>query len=282
MLIPPLVHPLSSYRIPYHTVPHIRVRPFVLSDLDPPALQVFVALEITLESIERMMEPPSLSTDGLLLVSILGLVVNVIGLLCCHEAHDHGHHDHGHGSDSDEDCCDDEIHDHNMRAIFLHILADTLGSVSVIVSVLCIKYLGWNWADPVASFFISVCTMASVVPLIGQSASVLLLNTPKSKSKALAGCAQRVLHLPGAVALIRTSFWCNTPGELCGAVQLGAEPGVDKQALAGQVRDVYERLRLSHLAVEVCNVRGSRAAVEEWHSIIPIHDMPPIKDRRRP
>ena len=38
-----------------------------------------------------------------------------------------------------------------MRAIFLHILADTLGSVAVLVSTLAVQMLHWHWADPVAS-----------------------------------------------------------------------------------------------------------------------------------
>mmetsp|Transcript_9410 Transcript_9410/g.23913 ORF Transcript_9410/g.23913 Transcript_9410/m.23913 type:complete len:318 (-) Transcript_9410:276-1229(-) len=223
-------------------------------------LLIFVALEILLESVERLMEPPTLSTDGLLLVSILGLVVNVIGLVCCHEAHDHGHdhgHGHGHGdssSDDDDEC--HEIHDHNMRAVFLHILADTLGSVSVIVSVLCIKYLGWNWADPIASFFISVCTMASVVPLIQQTAEVLLLRVPRAKARALALCQRQLEQLPGVAALLGSHFWCHTPDVACGVVQLGVAPGSDTQAILGQVRAVYGRAKLTHLTVEVSEIVG--------------------------
>ncbi len=38
-----------------------------------------------------------------------------------------------------------------MRAIFLHILADTLGSVAVLFSTLAVQMLHWHWADPVAS-----------------------------------------------------------------------------------------------------------------------------------
>ena len=52
-------------------------------------------------------------------------------------------------------------HDHNMRAIFLHILADTLGSVSVICSALAIEHLGWTWADPAASALIAGKTIQS-------------------------------------------------------------------------------------------------------------------------
>jgi zinc transporter 5/7 len=231
-----------------------------------------VALEITLESVERMMEPPDLTTEGLLAVSILGFVVNVIGLLCCHEAHEHGH---GHspglpgGDSSDSDSDDGCGHeDHNMRAIFLHILADTLGSASVIVSFLCIKYLGWNWADPVASLFISICCVASVLPLVGQTASLLLLSIPPPKAAALGGCMQRVRHLPGVAAVSHAHFWCHTPGELCGAVQLTAaaaketrDKAADCAAIASQARAIYSRVRLSSLAVEVIEEPRNRGVI---------------------
>uniref|UniRef100_A0A061SCL4 Solute carrier family 30 (Zinc transporter), member 5/7 n=1 Tax=Tetraselmis sp. GSL018 TaxID=582737 RepID=A0A061SCL4_9CHLO len=216
-------------------------------------LLIFVALEITLESIERMMEPPKLSTDGLLVVSVLGLVVNVVGLVCCHEAHEHAH---GGSDDDDSEGDGSEVHDHNMRAVFLHILADTLGSISVIVSVLCIQYLGWNWADPVASLFISVTTMASVVPLLRQTADVLLLCAPKPKARSIAACRERASRLPGVVSVLCARVWCHTPNELCGVVHVAAEPGGDKGQVSAGVRSVYDRLGLTHLTVDVCEAGG--------------------------
>ena len=43
-----------------------------------------------------------------------------------------------------------------MRAIFLHVLADAMGSVAVIASTLAVQYLHWHWADPLASVTIAV------------------------------------------------------------------------------------------------------------------------------
>lgn len=66
----------------------------------------------------------------------------------------------------------------NVSGIFLHVLADALGSVGVITSSLLIKYFGWYLADPICSIFISLLIVASVIPLILQSASILLQATP--------------------------------------------------------------------------------------------------------
>ena len=64
-----------------------------------------------------------------------------------------------------------------MQGVFLHVLADTLGSVSVIVSAIFIQYFGFYIADPICSFVIAVLILASVVPLLKATATTLLLGT---------------------------------------------------------------------------------------------------------
>ena len=62
--------------------------------------------------------------------------------------------------------------------VFLHVVADTLGSVGVIVSSLLIETFGWNIADPICSLFIATLILLSVVPLLKETAVILLLRTP--------------------------------------------------------------------------------------------------------
>ena len=81
---------------------------------------IFVGIKIFIESIERIMEIPEIQTEMLILVSVLGLIVNMFGLFSFHNL--------SHGENN------------NLRGVFLHVLADTLGSVGVIVSSVLIKY----------------------------------------------------------------------------------------------------------------------------------------------
>lgn len=86
-------------------------------------------------------------------------------------SHDHGHdhkHEHNH----------DHHHNENIYGVFLHILADALGSLGVIISSLLIKYFGWYIADPICSIAISILIFISVIPLIRSSAETLLLKSP--------------------------------------------------------------------------------------------------------
>jgi zinc transporter 5/7 len=69
-----------------------------------------------------------------------------------------------------------------MYGIFLHVLADALGSVGVIISSFLVKYYNLQIADPICSSIISVLIFASVIPLIKMSSETLLLKCPKSLS----------------------------------------------------------------------------------------------------
>ena len=106
-------------------------------------------------------------------VSVGGLIVNLIGVFAfSHHGHHHHHHHHGHH--------DHHHHHHdnvNMKGVFLHVLADTLGSVGVIISSLLIQYYGWLIADPICSLFIAVLVFMSVIPLLRDSTHALLLAT---------------------------------------------------------------------------------------------------------
>jgi len=76
--------------------------------------------------------------------------------------------------------------------VFLHVLADTLGSVGVILSTLLIQTFGWNIADPICSLFIASLIFISVLPLVKETALILLLRTPEELQRPLAGIFHKV------------------------------------------------------------------------------------------
>ena len=80
-----------------------------------------------------------------------------------HDHHDHhGHHDHAHH------------HDHNLRAAYLHVLADALTSLLAIVALLAAKFYGANWLDPFMGIVGAALVSRWSYGLIKQSARVLL------------------------------------------------------------------------------------------------------------
>jgi len=164
----------------------------------------------------------------LLIVSSLGLVVNLVGMACFghhhHPGHDHSHggHDHGHSHSHTEACNHDHGHDHksashshaghsheneNMRGIFLHVLADTMGSAAVIVSTLLIQYVGWSGWDPLASCIIAILIFMSSIPLVRSSAQKLLLTVPDDTEYQLRNTLTGVSDLRGVASYTVPRFW---------------------------------------------------------------------------
>jgi zinc transporter 5/7 len=122
-----------------------------------------------------------------------------VGLFFFHDHHDHDHgaaaghshshaHDHHHGHSHGHNHKHDNGHHHhheneNLYGVFLHVLADALGSVGVIISSILVKYYGIFIADPICSFIISLMILGSVVPLIQMTSNNLILKCPYAISK---------------------------------------------------------------------------------------------------
>jgi zinc transporter 5/7 len=194
---------------------------------------VFVAIFVLWESVERVLEPPDVNTDRLLLVSVLGLLVNIIGLYSFSAVHDqaHGHshdhgHSHGHGHGDDEGGGGS----FNLSGVFLHVLADTLGSVGVIISSLLIQFFGWHVADPICSLCIAGLIFLSVVPLVRETIGILLLRTPSDKARSLSDAMSQLLGLPGVAGYSDPLFWLAHGEHVVGSVKVQLDDGATREA----------------------------------------------------
>merc|ERR1712098_863237 len=114
-------------------------------------------------------------------------------------SHDGGHgHSHGGGGGGRSQI---------MQGVFLHILADTLGSVGVIISAILMQLFGWMIADPVCSIFIAVLIALSVGSLVADSVSILMQRSPKALDYQLPEAYQKVMQLEGVQGVQETHFW---------------------------------------------------------------------------
>jgi cation diffusion facilitator family transporter len=105
-----------------------------------------IALIMGGESIRRLFVPVQIQFNEAIGVAVLGLLVNLFCAWRLHgkEGHPHGHsHDHSH-----EHQHDPHHHDHNLKAAYLHVLADALTSFLAIFALLTGKHFGWVWMDP--------------------------------------------------------------------------------------------------------------------------------------
>ncbi|SAM07063.1 hypothetical protein [Absidia glauca] len=212
---------------------------------------VLISISIVMEAIQRLLDPPEMNTQRLLLVSFVGLIVNLVGIFAFNHGHAHGHggHDHGHGHSHGHG--HDHGHSANMEGVFLHIMADTLGSVGVIVSTLLIKWFGWTGFDPIASLFIAILIVLSVIPLIKHSASVLMLELDDGVVSQVEGTLEEVKALDQVADIAMPRFWPNEASSLVGSLHVYAK---DSIASTQELRRTVTELLMSHIdgLKEVC------------------------------
>lgn len=124
-------------------------------------LLVAFAAVMAFESIHRLFVPVAILFDQAILVAVAGLLVNAISavILGVREPHDH-HDDHHH-------------HDHNLRAAYLHVLADAVTSVLAIVALAAGKFYGLLWMDPLMGVVGALLIARWSWQLIGQTGRVL-------------------------------------------------------------------------------------------------------------
>ncbi|KAL8369808.1 hypothetical protein RB595_000244 [Gaeumannomyces hyphopodioides] len=212
-----------------------------------------VALAVGLfASVASKWAPNEMFPYGFGKIETLSGFANGVFLIHSHShSHDHGH-DHGHDQDHGHDHGHDKSHSHgdahdneNMMGIYLHVLADTLGSAAVIVSTVLTHF--WNWAgwDPLASFLIAVLILGSAMPLVRSSARRLLLTVPDRVEYALRDTLSGITGLRGVANYSVPKFWLDDrsgsdgptvgPGgdRLLGVMHVVAVRGADM----GDVRD---------------------------------------------
>jgi cation diffusion facilitator family transporter len=127
-----------------------------------------VALVMAVESVWRLFDSPEIHFDEAIWVAVVGLAVNVVSaaLLQDHPVHD----DESGGTDHDH-------HDHNLRAAYLHVLADALTSVLAIVALLAGKYLGWEWLDAIMGILGAAVITRWSYNLMSETGYILLDRT---------------------------------------------------------------------------------------------------------
>jgi len=128
-----------------------------------------VALLMLAESLQRLVDPHIIQFNEAIAVASLGLFINLLSAVLLKD--DHTHH-HGHEEYMHEHHRHD--HDHNLRAAYMHVLADALTSVLAIVALVSGKYFGWHWLDPVMGMVGAVIITRWSYGLLKQTGPILL------------------------------------------------------------------------------------------------------------
>ena len=153
----------------------------VLAGFASSLLLLVIAVLMIVGSVERILWPEDIRYQEAIAVAVLGLVVNVVCAVVLGKAHDHGHghgHDHGHGHGHGHAHAHGDAghkhHDLNLRAAYLHVIADAATSVLAIIALSGGWLFGWAWLDPVMGIVGAILISIWARGLILQTGKVLL------------------------------------------------------------------------------------------------------------
>ncbi|GAA2963975.1 cation diffusion facilitator family transporter [Streptomyces enissocaesilis] len=141
------------------------------------------------EAVDRFITPAETRSGTAIVFALVGLVANMISLSLLMKGQK------------------DSV---NVRGAFLEVLADTLGSVAVLISASVIMATGWQAADPIASLVIGLMIVPRTWKLLRETLSVLLETAPKDVD--MAEVREHILDLPGVDDVHDLHAWTITSG----------------------------------------------------------------------
>ena len=213
-----------------------------------------IALLIAWESVGRLLRPVPIAFDEAIPVAALGLCVNIASAWLLrdqphdHHGHDHDHAHHGHDDDHDHvhDHARDQGHDRdlNLRAAYVHVLADAAVSVLAVVGLVAGRELGWIWMDPLMGI-VGAGVIANWSWGLLRAAGAVLLDL--RADGALAGEVRRRLEHDGD-RVADLHLWRIGPGHQAAVVSIVSDAPVSPAAYKARIADLPT---LSHVTVEV-------------------------------
>ena len=208
-----------------------------------------IAVQIAYESVLRLVHPVPIAYGEAIAVAVLGLGVNLVSAWLLRDTHAHDHHGHG-PADADHDDHDHghphghRHHDNNLRAAYVHVMADAATSVLAIAALVTAMYSHWIWTDPAVGIIGSIVIASWAFGLIRDSGAVLL---DVSVDKKLEAVIRDRLETKGD-RVTDLHLWQVGPGHRAAVISLVSgdplPPAIYKRRLRG--------LRgLSHVTIEV-------------------------------
>jgi cation diffusion facilitator family transporter len=194
-----------------------------------------ISFGVAFESIARLLNPVAVRYAEALPIAAIGLVVNLASALILHEpGHDHDH-DHG-----------DHHHDHNLRAAYVHVLADAATSVLAILALASGLFFGLQLLDPLVGLVGAAVIASWSYGLIRDSGLVLLDAEDDPK---LANDIRAMIEREMNARVADLHLWRLGPGHRGLIVSLLSPDQITADRIRDSLRQRYSGL--SHVTVEV-------------------------------
>jgi len=169
----------------------------------------------------------------MLIISTIGLLVNILVAWIMMR-----------GSDTKDNL--------NMRGAFLHVLSDMLGSVGAIIAALLIMFLGWGWADPLASVIVALLVLRSGYYVTKDAVHILMEGTPKNVE--VTEIVEVIEQTNGIKSIHDLHIWTITSGTnalSCHAVVDGQLTVADSEHILRKVEHNLEHKGIKHVTIQL-------------------------------
>ncbi|MCG3419716.1 cation diffusion facilitator family transporter [Oceanobacillus sp. GSFE11] len=195
---------------------------------------ILISIYIFYEAYHRFVEPPEVASTGMLIIASIGLLVNILVAWILMRG------------DTEENL--------NLRAAFLHVLGDLLGSVGAVTAALLIMFFGWGWADPLASVIVAILVLISGWRVTKDAIHVLMEGTPKSVE--LDKIIKTMESVKGVLSIHDLHVWSITSGQnalSCHAVVDGNLSVLESQKILRTIEHKLEHQGIGHVTIQMEN-----------------------------
>jgi cation diffusion facilitator family transporter len=209
-----------------------------------------VALFMAVESIERLFQPLPIHYNESIWIGLVGLCVNVASALLLKHGHGHSHgHSHSHGHDHPHHGPESE--DLNLKAAYVHVLADAVTSILAISTLLAGKFFGLVWLDPVMGIVGSAVVAQWSWGLLRDTSAILLDRTPKTD---LEDEIRKAVEADEGAAVADLHVWPVGVGLFSAVVSIVAK---EPRPPEHYRRILSEHEELRHVTIEICQAEGA-------------------------
>ena len=201
----------------------------ILAALANSLLLFGVAFYVLYEAVMRIGDPVEIDAVPVLVVAVLGLIANLIAFALLREG------------------AKESL---NVEGAYLEVLADTLGSVGVIVGAIVIELTGWTWVDPAVGVAIGMWILPRTWKLGGQALRILVQAAPPELD--IDAVAADLGAVPGVVDVHDLHAWTLTSDMEVVSAHLMVTTGTDAHSVLDQARAVLrDNYGIDHATLQV-------------------------------
>lgn len=193
-------------------------------------LWVLVAF-LFFEAIRRLQSPSHVHGLGVMVIAAVGLLVNSLSAWISHQNVRAGSHGMA------------------LRAVFLHVLSDLMGSLGVLAAGALVYFTNWYLADPLASMLIGLLILVSSWGLIREGVDILMEAVPGHVN--VEELRARLLEVAGTREVHDLHVWCLTAREFALAAHAVVADEADPDRVLSDMSQVLRRFDIHHMTVQL-------------------------------